>query len=73
LIESDKGNLQPRRWIALVYVALLALVVPWYWPAADSRHFLGFPLWAIATLVAVLATSIFTAWVNLSLPDDEPD
>ena len=24
---------RPRSWIAFVYVGLLVLVIPWYWPA----------------------------------------
>jgi len=73
LIESAKDNFQPRRWVAFVYAVLLALVVPWYWPAGDSRHLFGFPLWAIVTLAAVFAASVFTAWVNLSSADAESD
>ncbi len=62
---------KPRRWIVIVYLGLLALVIPWYWPAGDTRHFYGLPLWVIATLAALLATSAFTAWVYLSWPEDE--
>lgn len=62
-----------RGWIALVYCVLLALVIPWYWPAGDTRHLLGIPLWALATLGAVFATSAFTAWVYLSRSDDGAD
>ena len=61
---------RPRRWVALAYVALLALTVPWYWPPGDTRHFHGLPFWALATLLAVFATSVFTAWLYLSSPDD---
>ena len=62
---------KPRRWIVFVYLALLALVIPWYWPAGDTRHLYGLPLWVIATLAALLVTSAFTAWVFLSWPEDE--
>lgn len=55
----------------IVYLGLLALVIPWYWPAGDTRHFYGLPLWVIATLAALLVTSAFTAWVYLSWPEDE--
>jgi len=55
----------------IVYLGLLALVIPWYWPAGDTRHFYGLPLWVIVTLTALLATSAFTAWVYLSWPEDE--
>ena len=60
-----------RRWIVIVYLGLLVLVIPWYWPAGDTRHLYGLPLWVIATLAALLVTSAFTAWVYLSWPEDE--
>lgn len=64
---------KPRGWIVIVYVGLLALVIPWYWPAGDARHLYGLPLWVLATLVALLLTSIFTAWVFLSWPEGDGD
>jgi polyferredoxin len=67
-IEHHKA----RAWVLIVYLILLALTIPWYWPAGDARHLAGLPLWVLATLAAVLATSIFTAWVFLRLSDDEP-
>ena len=66
-------NHRARWWIALAYVVFAALVVPWYWPAGDSRYVLGFPIWALVTLSAVFATSVFTAWVYLWRSDDEND
>ena len=61
----------PRRWIIVVYLGLLSLVIPWYWPAGDTRHAFGLPLWVIATLAALLATSTFTAWIFLSRSEEE--
>jgi hypothetical protein len=61
-----------RRNLA-VYLVLLALVVPWYWPAGDVRHLWGIPLWALATLLALLLTAIFTAWIYLASTEPEPD
>ncbi|SVB60285.1 uncharacterized protein METZ01_LOCUS213139, partial [marine metagenome] len=58
-----------RRWIVVVYLGLLALVIPWYWPADDTRHAFGLPLWVIVTLIALLVTSVFTAWVFLTSPE----
>ena len=61
------------RSIALIYLALLAMAIPWYWPASDTRQLYGLPLWAWASLAAVLATSAFTAWVfSKTPPDDRP-
>ena len=68
---SDKRARKPRAWILLVYLVLFALVIPWYWPAGDSRHAFGFPFWALATLAAVFLTSVFTAWVYLTQSEGE--
>lgn len=70
---AGAGRRKPRGWIMIVYLGLLALVVPWYWPAGDVRHAYGLPLWVMATLAALLLTSAFTAWVFLSLPGDDGD
>ena len=64
---------KPRLWIAAVYLVLLGLAIPWYWPPGDARHAFGFPLWALAMLLVLGVTSAFTAWVYLSGPPDEPD
>jgi hypothetical protein len=65
-------TLRPRS-IALIYLVLLAIAIPWYWPATDARHLFGLPLWAWASLAAVMAMSVFTAWVFSRMPyDDRP-
>ena len=58
-----------RPWIAFVYLGLLVLVIPWYWPTDDTRQAWGFPLWSLASLGAVFATSLFTAWVYWTTDD----
>ncbi len=58
-----------RSWIGVVYLGLLALVIPWYWPAGDVRHLFGFPLWSLASLGGLFATSLFTAWVYWTSDD----
>ena len=60
---------RPRPWITFVYVGLLVLVIPWYWPAADTRQVGGFPFWSLASLGAGFATSLFTAWVYWTSDD----
>ena len=70
---SHKPTWKPRIWILAVYLVLFALVIPWYWPAADSRHVFGIPLWALVTLAAVFLTSVFTAWVYLTQSEGEGD
>ncbi len=71
--SSHKPAPKPRAWILGVYLVLFALVIPWYWPAGDSRHVFGFPLWALVTLAAVFLTSVFTAWVYLTQSEGEGD
>lgn len=70
---SENPAPKPRTWILAVYLVLFALVIPWYWPAGDSRHVFGIPLWALATLAAVFLTSVFTAWVYLTRSEGEGD
>lgn len=62
-----------RRGIVLLYIVLLSLAIPWYWPADDVRHIFGLPLWALATLGAVFATSVLTAFVYLLGVDSDTD
>ncbi len=66
---KESQEKRSRRWIAFVYLGLLVLVIPWYWPGGDVRQVLGFPLWSLATLGAVFATSLFTAWVYWTSDD----
>jgi hypothetical protein len=65
--ETEKKR--PRSWLAFVYLGLLVLVIPWYWPAGDVRQIFGFPLWSLASLGAVFATSLFTAWIYWTSDD----
>lgn len=62
---------QPRFWIVAIYLILLTLAIPWYWPANDIRHIYGLPLWVISTLIVLFTTSIFTAWVFLSNTEND--
>ena len=49
----------------VVYLVLLALLIPWYWPENDASQLFGFPLWALVSLGVLFATSLFTAWLCL--------
>ncbi len=64
---------RPRRWIAVVYLMLLTLAVPWYWPPGDLRHRYGFPLWVLTVLGVLAVTACFTAWVYATSPDDDSE
>lgn len=52
-------------WIYVVYLILLALIIPWYWPEGEARILFGFPVWILASLGALFMTSCFTAWLCL--------
>lgn len=57
---------EPRQvgWLWLVYLALYAVAVPWYWPEGYRGPLvLGFPLWVFVSLGAALCLAAFTAWV----------
>lgn len=46
-----------------VYAVLSGISIPWYWPVEDTRMLLGFPLWAVVSILGSLAVSCFTAWL----------
>ncbi|MDD9890525.1 MAG: hypothetical protein OXU66_01395 [Gammaproteobacteria bacterium] len=48
-----------------IYLVLLALLIPWYWPEGEARILFGFPIWILASLGALFLTSCFTAWLCL--------
>jgi len=57
---------EPRKvgWIWLVYLALYALAIPWYWPAGYRGPLIsGFPLWVAVSLAAILVLAGWTVWV----------
>jgi polyferredoxin len=58
-------------WIIAVYLVLLALLIPWYWPEDDVRQVFGFPVWAVVSLGVLFIISAFTSW--LCLHSEEPD
>lgn len=49
-----------------VYAVLFGIAIPWYWPAEDARMWLGFPLWAVVSIVGSFAISCFTAWLFIA-------
>lgn len=64
-----------RRGVVLtvVYLLLLVLAVPWYWPADETRLVLGLPLWVLTAILVGLATACLTAWILLRQPWPEND
>lgn len=61
------------RGLAVLYIILLILAVPWYWPAEEARLLWGMPIWVISTIVIGALTAGLTAWVLLrsSWVDDD--
>lgn len=55
------GYLRP--WIWLIYGALALVGIPWYWPRDSVRLVLGLPAWALVSILASMAVSVFTAWL----------
>ena len=65
---------EPRRKLRvwLVYALLLALAIPWYWPAEyRGPLLLGFPLWVAATVLSVILLAGWTCWVIAACWRDE--
>ena len=57
-----------------VYIALLAVAIPWYWPEDDARTLLGLPAWVIVAMLAGLGVALFTVWsLGQAFQDDSPD
>ena len=51
--------------IIIVYLILILIGIPWYWPADNKLIIFGMPAWvSIAILVSIL-TSFFTAYILL--------
>jgi len=62
---SDRSSiLSIRVW--LVYLVLLLIAVPWYWPDDELEVWAGVPAWVFVSVVASVATSAYTAWLFLT-------
>lgn len=58
----DEPRRHPLIWV--VYLLLLAVAVPWYWPTGYRGPLvLGLPLWAAVSLGAVVLMALWTAFV----------
>ena len=58
-------------WIIFVYLFLLTVAIPWYWPEGINPIILGFPAWVLIAIVVSIITSIFTAFILLRYPWSE--
>ena len=59
--------LKPTR-IITVYIVLLTMAIPWYWPKDSELILFGFPAWVFVAIIVSLITSIFTAFLLLKYP-----
>jgi len=59
---TSKGSTPYLSWrVWAVYVALMLVGVPWYWPAGDDTVLGGLPAWVVVAVLASALTSIYTA------------
>lgn len=63
--------------IILLYLALLAVGIPWYWPADDRSVWFGIPAWVAVALLVSITVSVITTIILLRYrwpgESDEPD
>lgn len=46
-----------------VYVVLIAIGIPWWWPKDDVTLILGMPGWVISAIVVSVIASIYSAFL----------
>lgn len=54
--------------IITVYIILLIIAIPWYWPEDSEWIILGLPAWVTVAILVSLITSIYTAFLLLRYP-----
>ena len=52
-------------WIITVYIFLITIGVPWYWPDNTNYIVMGFPLWVLISVLVSISASFFTAFILL--------
>lgn len=59
--------MQKRNVFALcVYLFLIAIGIPWYWPADTRLSLLGVPAWVLIAILVSFIASVFTAYLLLT-------
>jgi len=52
-------------WIITIYIFLITIGVPWYWPDNTNYIVMGFPLWVLISVLVSISASFFTAFILL--------
>lgn len=61
------------RLLPLLYLPLLVLGIPWYWPAGDRTLIFGVPAWVMVAVVVSFAASCLTAvLLSRAWPGEDP-
>ena len=47
----------------IVFLILLALGIPWFWPSGNSVLIYGLPAWVVSAIVVSVLCSAFTAYL----------
>lgn len=55
-------------WIISIYLFLLIVAIPWYWPDDIQLIVFGLPVWVLVAVLVSIVTSIFTAFLLLRYP-----
>lgn len=50
-------------WVWLVYAALLAVAIPWYWPESGAPVLLGIEAPKLTTLAGGIGIAAFSCWL----------
>ena len=60
--------------LVVTYLILLAIAIPWYWPAHDQKTLLGLPRWVVVSIITSVLISCFSAWIFMCRwPVDDED
>jgi hypothetical protein len=60
---AKSSKAAPRMWPMIVYIALMAIGIPWYWPSSDYSIIFGMPQWVVMAIGVSFVASAFTAWL----------
>ena len=54
-----------------LYIILIALGIPWYWPQDSRSLILGAPAWVAVAVLCSLLASCLTAYILFNSSSDE--